>query len=53
MTEFERQVYRDMQPVDRALLWAVKVMELLELEKLMGSDEVPLIRALLEEPKVK
>lgn len=51
MTEFERQIYRDMQPVERVLLWAAKVSELMELQKIMGAGDVPLVRMLLKEVK--
>lgn len=51
MTEFERQVYRDMQPVDRVLLWAAKVTELMELQKIMGAEDVPWIQMLCKEPR--
>lgn len=53
MNDFARQVYADMKPVDRVLLFMVKVDELLDLQKAMGEEDIRLIKELLRREEEK
>lgn len=49
MSDFARQIYADMKPVDRVLLFMVKVEELFDLQKAMDARDIKLIKHLLGE----
>lgn len=54
MTDFERQVYTDMLPTDRILIWMMKALELQELGKLMMErGDMPILRDVLINKKNK
>lgn len=40
MTQFERQAYANMRSIDRIWLYMVKVMELVELSRIMTEEDV-------------
>lgn len=47
MNDYAVQIYADMKPVDRVLLYMLKVRELLDLQAAMGKEDMRLIKALV------
>lgn len=47
MTEWERDVYKDMKPIDRVLLYMVKVMEMLEFQQVLQAEDIEIIKEFL------
>lgn len=51
MTDWERNVYADMKSVDRVLLLMVKVMDLLEFQKVLTREDWKLVDDLIKRTK--
>lgn len=51
MTDWERSVYADMKSVDRVLLLMVKVMDLLEFQKVLTREDWKLVGDLIKRTK--
>ena len=51
MTDWERSVYADMKSVDRVLLLMIKVMDLLEFQKVLTKADWKLVDDLIERTK--
>lgn len=40
MSEFERQIYADMESTDRILIWMIKYMELSEFTDILTDEDI-------------
>lgn len=50
MNDWEKDILRDFRPVDRVLLHMMKVMELIDLAKMMTDEDICLLKMLVKEP---
>ncbi len=53
MTEFEKQIYKDMNSVDRVLILLAKLEDFLGFKELMTKDDIKLIQKLVKQEKEK